>query len=340
MSEKITKEAIIDAVAAKSDLTQKEITKFSEKLYDVILENLIKDKRVEISGLGVFSLSWKKEHRGIDFKTKEKIMIAGHYKLYFNAEKELNKLINKDLEHLQPVELSEETAASVPLDSLSRQADEIKGILSDIQGDKPEENKALEDAAKAEQRAKSAGEFFKQKVESPPEVKANLFDYIPNDVIIKKKSKTGIWTLIVLLLLAMAAFAFFYLNPKFVHTGTDVGKAVKDTVQILDNSLNVKEDINILSDTAFFANRKYTDFYETVKIEKGVTLVQLAEKYYGNKIFWLYIYEANRDKILNPNKVKAGLNVKIPKLDSRFINQNDTLLLKCVENAEEFYIKK
>lgn len=50
--------------------------------------------------------------------------------------------------------------------------------------------------------------------------------------------------------------------------------------------------------------------YET--IGKGNYLSTIARKHYGSDVYWVYIYEANADKIRNPDNVPAGLVVVVP----------------------------
>ena len=38
----------------------------------------------------------------------------------------------------------------------------------------------------------------------------------------------------------------------------------------------------------------------------------IARQHYGKDIFWVYIYEENKDRISNPNNVPEGLVVVIP----------------------------
>jgi len=52
----------------------------------------------------------------------------------------------------------------------------------------------------------------------------------------------------------------------------------------------------------------------TAKYNKSIDLPLLAEQKYGNRIFWVYIYEANRDKISSPVNIPAGTDIKIPNL--------------------------
>ena len=48
--------------------------------------------------------------------------------------------------------------------------------------------------------------------------------------------------------------------------------------------------------------------YDTVE----VSLIRLAKKHYGVAEFWVYIFDANRDKIKNPNTIRPGTRVVIP----------------------------
>lgn len=47
-------------------------------------------------------------------------------------------------------------------------------------------------------------------------------------------------------------------------------------------------------------------------IQKGDTLWKIADKEYGKPYRWKYLYELNKDKIKNPNKLKAGQKLIIP----------------------------
>ena len=48
--------------------------------------------------------------------------------------------------------------------------------------------------------------------------------------------------------------------------------------------------------------------YDTVQI----SLIRLAKKHYGVPEYWVFIFEANRDKISNPNTIRPGTRVLIP----------------------------
>ncbi|MCD7972405.1 MAG: HU family DNA-binding protein [Candidatus Azobacteroides sp.] len=49
---------------------------------------------------------------------------------------------------------------------------------------------------------------------------------------------------------------------------------------------------------------------ETVTEESDLRMI--AEKYYGNQVFWVYLYEANKDIIPDVNNIEPGIEVIIP----------------------------
>ena len=49
------------------------------------------------------------------------------------------------------------------------------------------------------------------------------------------------------------------------------------------------------------------------KVKKGDTLYKIAKKHYGDGSKWKNIYNANKKKISNPNKLKVGITIKLPK---------------------------
>ena len=53
---------------------------------------------------------------------------------------------------------------------------------------------------------------------------------------------------------------------------------------------------------------------ESTKYSKSIDLPALAEQKYGNRIFWVYIYDANKDKISSPVNIPSGTELRIPNL--------------------------
>ena len=74
--------------------------KISDNLFndilDVIVDNLIKHKKLKISNFGTFTIKNKKSRPGYNFKTKEKKLIKERNVVLFKPSKEFKKFINVD----------------------------------------------------------------------------------------------------------------------------------------------------------------------------------------------------------------------------------------------------
>jgi nucleoid-associated protein YgaU len=47
-------------------------------------------------------------------------------------------------------------------------------------------------------------------------------------------------------------------------------------------------------------------------VQKGDTLSKIAKQFYGNTTDWRRIYEANRDRIKDPDVIQPGWKLEIP----------------------------
>ena len=66
-----------------------------------------------------------------------------------------------------------------------------------------------------------------------------------------------------------------------------------------------------------------TKYMDTVVIQTGDRLTLISLKYYGHKIFWVYLYLANKESIPNPNSVAIGTKIHIPVPETYNIDTND-----------------
>lgn len=61
-----------------------------------------------------------------------------------------------------------------------------------------------------------------------------------------------------------------------------------------------------------------------IKMESGNRLTLVAEKYYGNKLFWVYIYDFNKEKIgSNPDNIRTGMEISVPTKETYGIDANN-----------------
>ena len=93
------------------------------------------------------------------------------------------------------------------------------------------------------------------------------------------------------------------------------------------------KDIDIYS-----VPRKYTEILAVEKIAPGSQLARFARRYYNHPNFWVYIYEANKDKIPDPDNVPVGIEVKIPKMDSRLVDPSNKQSLEYALKLQSKYL--
>ena len=159
----------------------------------------------------------------------------------------------------------------------------------------------------------------------------------PVEPIVPAESKTGkkrkyhFWrdTLIcVVCLLVVLAGGFLFLRGAMVNwIDSLVAKSetvVADTVA----AVPATPAAEVLSeDTVAVVNEPkqpvYQQFITTEEIREGSRLTWLAYRYYGNKDLWVYIYDANKDHLDNPNEIRVGTPIRIPRLTTE---QQDTTL--------------
>lgn len=76
--------------------------------------------------------------------------------------------------------------------------------------------------------------------------------------------------------------------------------------------------------------------YDTVG--KKYYLTTMARKYYGSHVYWVYIYEANKDKLRHPDKLAPGTKVMIPPKSSiPSINNPEEAHRLAEQKAKEIY---
>lgn len=82
----------------------------------------------------------------------------------------------------------------------------------------------------------------------------------------------------------------------------------------------------------------YNDIITEVTLEKGGRLTILSQEYYGDKAYWVYIYDANRNVIANPDAVRPGMKLKIPRLGSDKVDLNNPATIEKAKQLAKQYL--
>ena len=93
----LTKKEIINSIYMQLGYSKKICETLLDDFFDILLEQLIQNNKVKISGFGTFYLRIKQERIGRNPKTNEEAIINKRNVITFKASKELKKYINSEL---------------------------------------------------------------------------------------------------------------------------------------------------------------------------------------------------------------------------------------------------
>lgn len=86
--------------------------------------------------------------------------------------------------------------------------------------------------------------------------------------------------------------------------------------------------------------RKYKKIKCIERVGKDSRLTWIAKKHYGHKELWVFIYEANKKKISNPEQIRQGQQLRIPKLDKKWRDMSNPELQQLVDSLANEYLNK
>ncbi len=358
--EKVNVSDLTDALARRIAITKKNADLFVTTFQDVFQEALLREKNVKISGLGTFRLQWVEPRRSVNVQTGEPIEISGHYKVVFAPETGLKERVNEPFAHLETTSLEgdvvkpAEPSKTSPLQKLANQAVEIQTILSSINEQEiPTENEpevvTYESLETPVPIQPEPTERRYTPVATIEESKPLLNSISTNASLVPERKKlklTWLWILLAILGFCGGAFAAYYFYGSEIKTS--VTSAVNkcqfwknEQTPIVDPVVNVSDSISaveVVEPTAFDQPRVYTEFIASIRVPEGGRLTLMAQKYYGHKDFWVYIYEANKDKFSNPDNVEVGTLVRIPKLNPELINLGNPEALVYARKLHDQYV--
>ena len=96
MRNNLTKKNIINSIYMQIGFSKKISENLLDDLLDIIIDSLIKYKKIKISNFGTFSIRTKKSRFGRNPKTKEKKIISERKVILFKASKDFKNYINNN----------------------------------------------------------------------------------------------------------------------------------------------------------------------------------------------------------------------------------------------------
>lgn len=357
------------ALMTRADISEKEANSFLNAFTTQLLEALKQDKQVKVNGLGTFKLQSVAARKSVDVTTGAEITIDGYTKVNFTPEAGVKELV-EGRPGADSYAQKEEAKEIDPLKKLGAQAIEIVDILGEL-GQTP--NKEKEEKTETNDTDMKKGNTKKHEkpvmkeepviVEKPAEVvvekPAEVVEEKPAEVVAEKPVEVVVEpvapkepeaskapekpkkkyhflrdTLIcVVILLLLLLIGYFFLRNRFSQWLEEFAKDKPQTEQVVAAEEESIAPEIVVEEVVPEEEWTYDELLLTEELTPGSRLAWISKKYYGDKAYWPYLYEANKDKLNNPSKIAVGTPIRVPKLSPAMMDTTSARFLELKERA-------
>ena len=355
-NDKLTWVELRKVVAETAHISEQEAGQFLNALLEGVMEGLKADKQVKIKGIGTFALKAVAPRKSVNIATGESITIEGYNKLTFNAESVLKENVEKRLEQPKTEAVVAELVND-PIKKLGEQADEIVDILaelgqavakpsdeglevqkvSEVQEVSKENNEETDETLEEPTAEEPAVELTLEPIEEVVEEEKPIAEEPTDKPTCKptcKCHKWVCWVIGALLLLGIVGTGVYFRATliQWWQCMQDCQPVVEEVEEVLE--VEEVPEVVTLADKP----REYVNFMKIEEVGKDSRLAWIAYKYYGQKDLWVFIYEANRDIISHPSKVRPGQYIRIPELSEEYRNLYNPELRELVDSLAVEYL--
>ena len=344
MADKLSWTELRRALATRAGVSEKSAGVFLNALVSQLVVGLKSDRQVKINGLGTFKLQAVAPRKSVNVSTGEEIIIEGYNKIIFSPEAGLKELIESG-RFMVDGEVSKPIEGDFPIDpikKLGEQADEIVGLLADL-GQGPE-TVVTEPEATVEEPEATVEE--PEAIVTEPKKKKNHF---VRDVLI---------CVLILLLLLVGGYFFFRSQlsnllesmtapqpqPEQVEENatqplpeenTEVAEESHSDLDLIPEGdipqQQILDEFNAISGDLEMEEEPYSDLITTEPMHEGSRLTWMAKRFYGDKRFWPYLYDANRDRIVNPSNIDVGTPIRVPRLTREQMDTTNSASMEALD---------
>lgn len=335
MNNRLTIQDLAGLLAEYTGKDKNSSERFLREFIAVVSEGVYTDKLVKVKGLGTFKIIPVEKRESIHVNTGERFVIPGHYKFSFLPDKELRELVNKPFSFFETTELGEN----------------VDFTDMDVVPDEPEikeaEDESVEEVMPEEEpagRPEDEGVDILEPVvderpeDSEPDSPSEETETGPDAERKKPRTKrivvVSVFVFLLLLFnigLYLNRACFFEKEKETLKVDTVFPKGEIVATEVVADTATVfaKEDsARIVSETteekpAVKPEAASPEVIARVKIEPGSRLTLISLKYYGSKLFWVYLYEYNKNVIKDPNNVPIGTVIEVPAPEMYGIDRRD-----------------
>jgi integration host factor subunit beta len=91
----VTKKELANEIAEETKLTQIVVKDIIERLFDGIIDTLVKERRIELRDFGVFEVKQRKPRKARNPRTGEKVMVPAKKVVTFKPGLEMEEKVKK-----------------------------------------------------------------------------------------------------------------------------------------------------------------------------------------------------------------------------------------------------
>ena len=362
------------ALATRAGVSEKEANTFLNAFNAQLVEALKQDKQVKINGLGIFKLQAVAPRKSVNVTTGEEIMIEGYNKVAFVPEAGVKELIEKTGvvgATAQALELADDPIQK--LGAQADEIVGILGELGQSPKEEPEATEPKVVEPKVEEPEATEPKVVEPEATEPKVVEPKVEEPEPMPAPKPKKRyhfvRDTLICVIILLLLLLVGYFFMreeiggwieeWMQPKpqTEQVEQTAEPVATDTISIAQEAEAVElsgeasnangeyiSDEQILAeflqaseedDMQLEPTNEYPRLITTERIREGSRLAWISKRYYGAKIYWPYLYDANKDHLDDPNQIEVGTPIRIPKLTKTQLDTTNTATIATLERLRE-----
>lgn len=321
MNEKISFQQLSELLSEITGSTIATSELFIKEFCSIISETLVNGESVKIKNIGTFSPSGLLD-KPILFEPDENLADAINMPFACFDAVELRDDISEEILNECDNEMTEQhktdsiIVSEVMIDA--EQENEKQVQEEDSINEELEHSENIEDDNESNIIVSENEETIKNNKSEDIEKEDLSFEIINTNA---PKSLLWLWILISIIIGFIIGYCVGNIYPYQQEMIATVNELVSispvEDVEIdsLEVKTDAKQTINITTDT----------------VGRTRFLTTMARKYYGEMLFWVYIYEENKGILGNPNRIKPGTIVIIPEAEKYGIDKNDSV---CIEKAK------
>lgn len=364
MAEHLTLVALRRALSARAGVSEKVADDFLNALTGSIQDGLQKEGKVTVNGLGTFAIQDVPARESVNVANGERFTIDGYKKVVFTAgNTKQSAASNQRSEDIDP------------LQKLGEQAEEIKDILGELSAMSTEPTEPTEPTEAPVIPIIPEAPVIPDIQEAPasPEQPESPEQPTATPKAPDKPFNPWLTGLITIGVFAMLlVIAYFVLRHQIVNWAEGMRSTIEQRVSTDEQVPSAEftepteapatpeaaeapetpensetsaapeiQEVPAAPSNPWLddSQRKFTEFQRDEIVGQDSRLAWIAKKRYGEKAYWVFIYEVNRDRLKSPDRVMPGMQLRVPKLPKELRNPNDPETKALLDRLSEQYLK-